>query len=83
MLEITVELVSARGRHRDKRQARIEIANVGGTETRANYRYRIFGKGAQKLHEGTLTDIPRKKALAIDLLGLALVDARGEKWLKL
>jgi hypothetical protein len=79
MIVTNIELVSAQGRSRDKHQARIEISNVGGTDRTGFYRYRIFGKANQKLHEGRVGPFPRKKLLALDLVLICLVDARGER----
>jgi hypothetical protein len=79
MIVATVELKSAVSKTRDKIQATIEISNVAGSKTKADYRYRIYGKGGQTLHEGLIRDFPRKQWLAIDLLLLCLVDARGRR----
>jgi hypothetical protein len=74
-----INLLSAQGSHRDKKQARIEIANEGGTRTQGYYHYKITGKAGQKLAEGHVGPFPRKTLLAIDLLAICLVDARGER----
>lgn len=82
MIRVTVMLDSAVHSTRSKKQATIEIFNMGGNQTKGKYGYRIFSKSDRVLHEGEITDFPRQRGLAIDLLGLVLVDARGEKWLK-
>lgn len=83
MILATIELKSAVSKSRDKVQATIEIGNVGGTPSRGTYRYTIKGKDGRELHTGTIDGFPRKRGLAVDLLGLVLLDARGSKWLKL
>lgn len=82
MIRVTVELISARGRHRDKVLGVAHISNVGGTATKGTYKYEIFGKGGQKLHEGGITGVPRKQFLGWDTLLAVLLDARGERLLK-
>lgn len=79
VIRVTVELISARGRHRDKVLGVAEIANVGGSATRADYRYTVFGKANKKMHEGRLENMPRKQMLAWDLLTLVLVECRATK----
>lgn len=78
MIQITVELISARGPRHNKHLGRAEIANIGGTAVRGHYRYRVYGKGGKKMHEGTLRNMPRKKTNAWDLLTLLLTQERGE-----
>lgn len=79
MIVANIELVSAVSKSRDKHQGRIEIGNIGGTAVKGNYRYRIFGKRGQLLHEGVLNGFPRKELLAIDLVALCLADARKDR----
>ena len=80
MIVVEVELKSAISESRDKHQATITIANIGGSKTRGEYRYKITGKAGQMLAEGTIAGFPRKRGLAIDLLGVVLLDARGKMW---
>lgn len=82
MIRVTVELISAISPKRNRTLGSAEIANVAGTETRAHYRYRIYGKGGKKMHEGMLKNIPRKQTLGWDLLLLALIQERGERVMK-
>lgn len=82
MIRVTVELISARGREHDKILGRAFISNVGGTKTKGKYRYEIFGKNDKKLHEGGISDVPRKVFLAWDTLLACLLDARGDAMLK-
>jgi hypothetical protein len=80
MIVAEINLVSAVSSSRNKIQARLEIFNDGtGTRSVANYGYRIFNKAGKILHTGTIENFPRQKMLALDLVMLALVDARGEK----
>lgn len=82
MIRVTVELISAVSPSRNQTLGTAEIANIAGNATRAHYRYKIYGKGGKKMHEGTLRNIPRKKALGWDLLMLALVKERGKRALE-
>lgn len=82
MIRVTVELISAISPKRNRILGTAEIANVAGTQMRAHYRYKIYGKAGKKMHEGTLRNIPRKQTLGWDLLLLALIQERGERVMK-
>lgn len=56
------------------------IANVGGTPTRGEYRYSILaGKDGRVLARGEVQGFPRKRLLAWDLLARVLAQARKGK----
>jgi hypothetical protein len=63
MLRITIELLPHGDESRKQHLGTIEIANVGGTQTRGNYRVRLSkrGKPKQLWKEGSVNEFPRKR----------------------
>lgn len=78
MIRVTVELISAVSPSRNKVLGKAEISNIGGTATRGHYRYKVYGKGGKKMHEGVLKNMPRKQMNGWDLLTLLLTQERTE-----
>lgn len=86
MIRVTVELISANGRDRDRVLGVADICNIGGTETRGNYGVQIFKGWTKKLgkrqtlwKELEIKDFPRKKLGGWDLLYRILKQAVGER----
>jgi hypothetical protein len=81
VLRITIELVPRGDESLKRHLGTIIIALVGGTPTRGNYRVWLSkrGKPTQVWKEGQVTDFPRRRLGAYDLLYRALAAVVGER----
>ena len=84
MIRITIELLPRGDEALKRHLGTITIANTGGTPTRGNYRARLSKRGRpnQVWKEGQITNFPRKRLGAYDLLYRALAAVVGERNLK-
>ncbi len=81
MLRITIELLPKGEEAKSRHLGTIYISNVGGTPTRGDYRFRLSkrGKPNQVWKKGAITDFPRRRLGAYDLLYRALRAVVGER----
>lgn len=81
MLRVTIELLPHGDESRKRHLGTMEIANVGGTPSRGNYRARLSkrGKPKQLWKEGAVTGFPRKRLGPYDLLYRALMATVGSR----
>ncbi len=58
----------------------VTIANVGGSQSRGNYRWRLFKRGTNaEWKSGSVEDFPRTRLGAYDLLHRVLKLAVGDR----
>lgn len=81
MILVEVTLIPRGDQTRKKKHGKVEIVNVGGSETRGNYKATIYSKGEvpRKWKEVSITDFPRKRLNAMDLLFRALTVLEDRK----
>lgn len=72
MIVVSVDLHSAVHPSRNRHLATIHIANVGGTEARANYQVKTYGPKGRVGRRGSVNDYPRKSVAVLNLVRRAI-----------
>lgn len=71
MIRVTVELIPY-GTGTPRKLGELRIANVGGTRTRGNYLWRLFGKEGAEMGTGRIENWPRLQRHVWDLVARAI-----------
>jgi len=80
MVHIEISMWPGGNKDRAYPLGEVTIANVGGTDTRGNYRWKLFKRGTQSIYrEGEVHDFHRKRLGVYDLLYRVLKIAVGER----
>ena len=74
MLKITVELWPYGREYGKKELGSGHIINIGGSNTKGNYKIELKDKGGRFYKKGEIKDFPRKRKTAWELLYLGLKD---------
>lgn len=71
MIVVSVDLKSAIHSSRDRPLGRLDVANVGGTNTRGDYEVRVYDRAGRFVRKTEIKNWPRLQKSALRLIAKA------------